>query len=100
MKDKVFIDTNIFVYAFLDTDDSSQHVLWGYLRLRPHFSADCGFFPLSLRERAGVRVFKKAQIMTARSILQLFAEIVMPERRGVRGKRGATRVCRNSVVLV
>ena len=25
MKDKVFIDTNIFVYAFLDTDDSSQH---------------------------------------------------------------------------
>jgi len=29
---------------------------------------DCGFFPLSLRERAGVRVFKKAQIMTACSI--------------------------------
>jgi predicted nucleic acid-binding protein len=25
MKDKVFIDTNIFVYAFLDTDESSQH---------------------------------------------------------------------------
>jgi predicted nucleic acid-binding protein len=25
MKDKIFIDTNIFVYAFLDTDDSSQH---------------------------------------------------------------------------
>jgi predicted nucleic acid-binding protein len=25
MKDKVFIDTNIFVYAFLDTDDTSQH---------------------------------------------------------------------------
>jgi predicted nucleic acid-binding protein len=25
MKDKVFIDTNIFVYAFLDTDDSVQH---------------------------------------------------------------------------
>lgn len=25
MKDKVFIDTNIFVYAFLDTNDSNQH---------------------------------------------------------------------------
>jgi predicted nucleic acid-binding protein len=25
MKDKIFIDTNIFVYAFLDTDDSRQH---------------------------------------------------------------------------
>lgn len=25
MKDKIFIDTNIFVYAFLDTDDSIQH---------------------------------------------------------------------------
>lgn len=25
MKDKVFIDTNIFVYAFLDTDDNIQH---------------------------------------------------------------------------
>jgi predicted nucleic acid-binding protein len=25
MKDKVFIDTNIFAYAFLDTDDSIQH---------------------------------------------------------------------------
>lgn len=25
MKDKVFIDTNIFVYAFLDTDDSIHH---------------------------------------------------------------------------
>jgi predicted nucleic acid-binding protein len=25
MKDKVFIDTNIFVYAFLDTDNSVQH---------------------------------------------------------------------------
>ena len=25
MKDKVFIDTNIFVYAFLDTNESSQH---------------------------------------------------------------------------
>jgi len=31
-------------------------------------ATDCGFFPLSLRERAGVRVFKKAQIMTACSI--------------------------------
>lgn len=25
MKDKIFIDTNIFVYAFLDTDDSIHH---------------------------------------------------------------------------
>lgn len=25
MKDKVFIDTNIFVYSFLDTDDSDHH---------------------------------------------------------------------------
>ena len=25
MKDKVFIDTNIFVYAFLDSDLSSQN---------------------------------------------------------------------------
>jgi len=26
MKDKVFIDTNIFVYAYLDTEDSKQYL--------------------------------------------------------------------------
>jgi len=25
MKDKVFIDTNIFVYAFLDSENSAYH---------------------------------------------------------------------------